>query len=923
MPAGRPAILIWNAHLPIFPGGGGVEALTTRRLAGLADAVGLVSLAYTPDDLRAAQALAEDGVRLYLWQAPGLSQTDATSPASVPVEGAMRPAWRRQLGQMAAATRDGLRGLLARRPADTRAWEMALAHAADALWRALVDRPWAVVSVVESSAASVLDVLPHTAVRVLALHDVRARLYARRAALMRNPLQRLLGSREARRYEHFERRACRAVELVTTVSETDAAWVRQHYAPRDVLVVPLPIDADYFAPLPRAEQAGTIVFTGLMRHAPNADAAIFFARDVLPRVRAQVPEARFLVVGRDPGPEVCALARLPGVEVTGTVLDVRPYLACATVVVAPLRFGSGARQKILEAWAMEKCVVATSIGVEGLEATTGQQLLVADGAPDLAQAVTTALTDTALRARLCGAGRAQVLERHDPRRVASGLYARLEATARAARPPGRPLRALIDLRWMAPGLAGGLETVGRALLNELAQDATTDARFTVIAPAALAAEVDRHQPPLRFTSRDDLASLGALGARAARVLAARLHLGVPEPQALARLRRLRALEVEVAYALPGYIHPDVAPLPHVLLVPDVQHEYHPEFFSASALEERRRLFGAALAGARRVLAISEFTRETLIERLGVAPERVALAPLAAGPAFGSQPARDDTRRLRRLGLAAGQYLLFPGHTWRHKDHASALGALRILRDRHGLRLPLVCPGGAREAQPDLDAQLARDGLRDQVRFPGHVPVTTLAALYRGAAALVFPSLFEGFGMPVLEAMVSGCPVICTDGTALREVAGSAALRVPPRAPEALADALARVLRERDLRAELVARGHVQAARFTWRAHTQAVLTALRAVADGVDGAPEPNSDVVRLSSVTSGPTHAHGRRRLVTSLLHRRTALNRAARLSAATALAFVAPRTWLNACVAPACHNGLARVVAHARARRARGLRR
>jgi glycosyltransferase involved in cell wall biosynthesis len=923
MPAGRPAVLIWNAHLPVFPGGGGVEALTTRQLARLADSVGLVSLAYTPEDLRAAQALADEGVRLFLWRAPGLvPDHDEPPPTTSATHTHDRPAWRSRLGRAATRARAGLRWL-SRRPTDTWAWETARAHTAVTLWGALEERPWSVVSVVESSAACVLDVLPYAAVRVLNLHDVRARLYARRAKATGNPWRRLLWSWQARRYERHERRACQVVDLVTTVSETDAEWVRAHYAPRELACVPLPIDAAYFAPCPDVEEPGTIVLTGLMSHAPNADAAAFFAQAVLPRVRAQVPEARFVVVGRAPDREVLALARLPGVEVTGAVPDVRPYLARATVVVAPLRFGSGARQKILEAWAMDKCVVATSIGAEGLTTTSEPALLVADGAPALAQAVTTALTDAALRARLRGAGRAHVLAHHDPRQVAAGLYARLASTAQRRRAAERPLRALIDLRWMAPGLAGGLETVGRALLDELAQGADAQARFTVLAPAAVAAEWGARSPHLRFTSRDDLRALGALGMRGARAVGARLGLVPPEPDALVRLRRLHALEAEVAYALPGYIHPDVQPLPHVLLVPDVQHEYHPEFFSAAALEERRRLFGAALRRARRVLAISEFTRRTLIERLGLPSERVGLAPLAAGPAFGAQPAPGDPRRLQRLGLEAGGYLLFPGHTWRHKDHASALDALRVLRDRHGLRLPLVCPGGAREAQAELVAQSERAGLTGQVLFPGHVPVATLAALYRGAAALVFPSLFEGFGMPVLEAMVSGCPVVCTDGTALVEVAGPAALRVPPRAPEALAEAVARLLREPALRAEQVARGHIQAQRFTWQAHAQAVLEALRAVQDDAGAEPTgtPEARAERAPTVTCTPqtTRRSRRGRLLAALLQRRSAGAPASRTWTGAALALVAPGVWLNACVAPAWHARLARLLEWRRSARAR----
>ena len=138
--------------------------------------------------------------------------------------------------------------------------------------------------------------------------------------------------------------------------------------------LPLPVDAGYFAPQPPAmEQAGRIIFTGLMNHPPNVDAAVYFATDVLPLVRARIPSAHFHIVGRNPVERVKALGRLPGVQVFADVPDIRAHMAEAAVVVAPLRYGSGARQKILEAWSMEKCVVATTIGAEGLEYRTRRQ----------------------------------------------------------------------------------------------------------------------------------------------------------------------------------------------------------------------------------------------------------------------------------------------------------------------------------------------------------------------------------------------------------------------------------------------------------------------------------------------------------------------------------------------------------------------
>jgi glycosyltransferase involved in cell wall biosynthesis len=256
------------------------------------------------------------------------------------------------------------------------------------------------------------------------------------------------------------------------------------------------------------------------------------------------------------------------------------------------------------------------------------------------------------------------------------------------------------------------------------------------------------------------------------------------------------------------------------MVPDIQHEYFPEFFSEQALEERRRLYGDSIQRADHICAISEFTRQTLIERLDVAPDKITAIPLAADPIFTTcREPLDDAARLGKYGLKAGTYLFFPGHTWHHKNHRAAIEALRILRDKYGLTPMLICTGGAREAQPAIQRQIAESGLQGQVRFLGYCPHDDLPAIYRGAGCLIFPSLFEGFGMPVLEAMACGCPVVCSNTTSLPEIAGDAALLVEPTDSEAFADSTYRLLSNADLRTELTERGLPQAARFSWRRHT--------------------------------------------------------------------------------------------------------
>ena len=178
------------------------------------------------------------------------------------------------------------------------------------------------------------------------------------------------------------------------------------------------VDLDFFDPaapvaaLSRPLGGPLLVFTGQMDYAPNVQAVIQFARDVLPRVRANVPDATFAIVGRNPAPAVAALAGSPGVEIVGAVPDMRPWLAAADVVVASLRIARGVQNKVLEAMAMGRPVVASEAAFEGIDAVPGLDLLVADGAGAEAAAILSLLGDRGLAAKIGRAARARMCLRY-------------------------------------------------------------------------------------------------------------------------------------------------------------------------------------------------------------------------------------------------------------------------------------------------------------------------------------------------------------------------------------------------------------------------------------------------------------------------------------------------------------------------------
>ncbi len=299
-----------------------------------------------------------------------------------------------------------------------------------------------------------------------------------------------------------------------------------------------------------------------------------------------------------------------------------------------------------------------------------------------------------------------------------------------------------------------------------------------------------------------------------RTLDARLVHGwrVPHYRRLAPLWQAlddRLTERQLARRSPAILHrtyyaarPVTARCPTVLTVYDMIHERFPSYFPEErALVARKR---AAVLDADRVLCISESTRRDLLDVVPVDPARVSVVPLAAG----LEPAPPTVPR-----VCAEPYLLCVGQRGAHKNFDGLLQALRVeprLLESHRL----VLFGGAPWTPQDADAVRALGLPVNAIRHVGHDD-TLLPALYRDASALVVPASYEGFGLPVLEAMRCGCPVVCSAGSSLPEVGGDAAEYCDTSDPEAFAAAITRVLDDPERRAGMRERGQRQAGRFSW------------------------------------------------------------------------------------------------------------
>jgi sugar transferase (PEP-CTERM/EpsH1 system associated) len=274
---------------------------------------------------------------------------------------------------------------------------------------------------------------------ILFTHNVEAEIWRRHVENATNPVTRYLLTQQWHRMLRFERAALKRFDLVLAVSEADGETFERLYpgALRSpVHVVKTGVDTGYFSPQPEVpRRRAHIVFTGSMDWLPNEDGMVYFVRDILPLIRRAEPEATLSIIGRSPTPAVRRLADEHGIEVTGSVDDVRPHIAAGSVYVVPLRIGGGTRLKIFEAMGMAKAIVSTTIGAEGLPVSDGTDILLADDPASFASAVAGLMRDDGRRLRMQMAARRLVVDHYDWAAVAQDFE---DALARARQEDSRP-----------------------------------------------------------------------------------------------------------------------------------------------------------------------------------------------------------------------------------------------------------------------------------------------------------------------------------------------------------------------------------------------------------------------------------------------------------------------------------------------------
>lgn len=248
--------------------------------------------------------------------------------------------------------------------------------------------------------------------KVIFTHNVEALIWKRHFEVSRNPVWKMASWGEYQKMVRFEKHYLNKSEHVLTVSESDKDFFSDFLDRSKMTVISTGVDTEYFRPDTGSEQPNSLVFTGSMDWMPNEDGVLYFLHSILPLIRREIPEITFTIVGRKPSEKLrAAAASEPGVHVTGTVDDIRPYVREGSVYIVPLRIGSGTRLKIFEAMAMGKAIVSTTLGAEGLPIRDGVDILIEDRPEEFSRRVCALLSDRQERRRL-GSAACQLVEQH-------------------------------------------------------------------------------------------------------------------------------------------------------------------------------------------------------------------------------------------------------------------------------------------------------------------------------------------------------------------------------------------------------------------------------------------------------------------------------------------------------------------------------
>ncbi|WP_054143600.1 glycosyltransferase family 1 protein [Bosea sp. AAP35] len=392
----------------------------------------------------------------------------------------------------------------------------------------------------------------------------------------------------------------------------------------------------------------------------------------------------------------------------------------------------------------------------------------------------------------------------------------------------RPVHVAIHAA-LDPRSAGGVQTNLLSLVHGLGQ-AGSAAKVTLLAPAsivepwrALADPNTDVTPWAHVFPWYRETSTKALRQKLAEAIA-----GIMKPGSVERDRELRATGAQLVH-FPYQLAFDTA-LPSIYEPWDLQHIHLPHLFSPGERQWRTAMYRRACQRAALVVTATATTKRDIVETFGVPPDKIAVILRDSDIMQTPPPAERRIEVLRELGIE-GEFAFYPAMTFPHKNHVALFEALSIVRAKHGLTIKLVCSGRVSQAhQATIEESLRHHRIEAQVKFVGALPEEALVSLFAEAKMLAFPSLFEGLGLPLLEAMQFGVPIVASATSCIPEVTADAAVLFNPKDPEDMASCLTRVWTDEALRHEMRSKGQIRRRDFAWDKAAPTFVAAYRKVA---------------------------------------------------------------------------------------------
>lgn len=342
------------------------------------------------------------------------------------------------------------------------------------------------------------------------------------------------------------------------------------------------------------------------------------------------------------------------------------------------------------------------------------------------------------------------------------------------------------------------------------------------------ARLDHDTEFVLFCRPEDRESLAVLGENFRPVAETSGNYSVSEQLALPWAIRREGIGL---FHAPHYVLPALVPCRSVVTIHDCIHLMFPQYLpNRLALSYARASMSLASKRATRIMTVSESSKRDLLRFMNVAADKIDVIYNAYDERFGVEPREEDVVRVAERYQLHDEFVLYAGNVKPHKNLARLIEAFHIVRNRGLDQLKLVLIGDEISKYAALRRAVHQHQLHKYVRFLGFVPEETLAVMYRLAGVFVFPSLYEGFGLPPLEAMASGTPVVTSNVSSLPEVAGDAALLVDPYDPNAIADGMYEVLTNQAVRQRLKEMGLARARQFSWEASARRVRDIYREAA---------------------------------------------------------------------------------------------